>query len=301
MKREYDIMELDLAPMKGITCWAFRASVIGATDSYTEYINLKSLLNIKAKGWDKVDTYSIAGQRQWLQILTHDIRDISIFPKILKEFCLTNPERAHIYGININAGCPDPAVITAGDGAALIKRIKRLKELIQAFIGEPNSHAFQIGVKLRLGLNEREMNYNKVLILLEELKSLEDPRIAPLIVHFKHAKQTSKEPPHWEFLESFINADIPFIINGSIKEPKDIEQIQKKISSGSRQSWDKIISGIMIGREAIRNPECFNLFEKNLRMNDDKSWNDYFIENLKFHPPKSQFIANFRKLYSMEL
>ena len=290
-------MELHLAPMKGITCWAFRASVIGATDSYTEYINLKSLLKVDAKGWDNIDTYNIVGQRQWLQILTHDIREISIFPKILKEFCSTNPERAHIYGVNINAGCPDPAVITAGDGAALIKRIRRLKELIQAFIGKPNSHAFQISVKLRLGLNEKEMKYNKILKFLEELKSLEDPRISPPIVHFKHAKQTSKEPPHWELLESLINADVPIIINGSIKEPEDIEQIQKRLSSRSQQSWDKIISGIMLGREVIRNPECFKQFEKNLRIPEGKNWNDYFMENLKRHPPKNQFFANFRKFY----
>ena len=257
-------MELHLAPMKGITCWAFRASIIGATDSYSEYINLRSLLRIKSKGWDNVDTYNIVGQRQWLQILTHDIRDISIFPKILKEFCSTNPERAHIYGVNINVGCPDPAVITAGDGAALIKRIKRLKDLIQAFLGKAESHIFQISVKLRLGLNEREMKYNKILEFLEELKSLEDPRISPPIVHFKHAKQTSKEPPHWEVLESLINADVPLIINGSIKEPKDLEKIQEILSSRSQQKWDKNIRGIMIGREAIRNPDCFKLFEKNI-------------------------------------
>ena len=258
-------MDLHLAPMKGITCWAFRSSVIGATDSYTEYINLKSLLKIKAKGWDNVDTYNIVGQRQWLQILTHDIRDISIFPKILNEFCSTNPERSHIYGVNINAGCPDPAVITAGDGAALIKRIRRLKELIQAFLGKGNSHAFQISVKLRLGLNEKEMNNNKILDFLEELKSLEDPRISPPIVHFKHAKQTSKEPPHWELLDPLINAEVPIIINGSIRGPKDIEQIQQTLSSSSQKSWDKIISGIMIGREVIKNPECFKQFEKNLK------------------------------------
>ena len=291
-------MELHLAPMKGITCWAFRASIIGATDSYTEYINLKSLLNINATGWDNVDTFNIEGQRQWLQILTHDIKDISIFPKILQEFCSSNPERAHIYGVNINAGCPDPEVITAGDGAALIKRIKRLKDLIQAFLGEPNSHAYQISVKLRLGLNEREMKYNKVLDFLKELKSLEDSRISPPIVHFKHAKQPSKEPPHWELLESLINAEVPLIINGSIKEPQDLEKIQEILSSSSQQNWDKNIRGIMIGREVIRNPECFKQFEKNLIISDDKNWNEYFIENLKRYPPKNQFTVNFRKFYS---
>ena len=290
-------MELHLAPMKGITCWAFRASIIGATDSYTEYINLKSLLNINTTGWDNVDTFNIEGQRQWLQILTHDIRDISIFPKILQEFCSTHPERAHIFGVNVNVGCPDPAVITAGDGAALIKRTKRLKDLIQAFLGKPNSHAYHISVKLRLGLNEREMKYNKVLDFLDELKSLDDSRISPPIVHFKHAKQTSLELPHWELLESLINADVPLIINGSIKEPQDLEKIQDILSSRSQQKWDKNIRGIMIGREVIKNPECFKKFEKNLRISEEKNWNDYFIENLKKIPPQNQFMANFRKLY----
>ncbi|GAH13361.1 unnamed protein product, partial [marine sediment metagenome] len=111
--------------MKNISCWAFRALFPEATDSYTEMINLKELVNLKRRAWDNVDTFSINNQRQWVQVLTNNINDISRLPECLEKFCSDNPERANIYGACINACCPDPRVISAGEGAALIKRTKR--------------------------------------------------------------------------------------------------------------------------------------------------------------------------------
>ena len=253
-------MEFHLAPLKNISCWAFRAMFHGVTDSYTEMISLKSLIMNKQKAWENVDTFSIPGQRQWLQVLTNNLRDIAKLPRCLSQYYFNNPDRTNIYGVNINAGSPDPEIIAAGEGAALVKRTKRLKELIEAFLEKPDSHSFHVSCKMRLGLNAREMNFNKVRDFLEEIRIIDDPRLSPTIVHFKHVQQTSQEAPHWEFLESILDVGVPIIINGGIGMPKHVDQIRERLKFQYQKSWNKLISGIMIGRTAIKDPNCFELF-----------------------------------------
>ncbi len=291
-------MEFHLAPMKNISCWAFRASILGITDSYVEMINLDSLLNNKENAWNLIDTYPIKNQKQWLQILTHNLKDISLLPKILNEFFKNNPERSNIYGVNINAGCPDPNIISAGDGAALIKRTKRLFDLIKSYLSAPESQNLHLSCKLRLGLNEKEMNYNKIVDFLETLRSIDDHRLKPPIIHFKHAKQSSNEKCHWEFLESLLDTHIPVIINGDISVPNDINTIKKILPNKQQNQWDNLIAGIMIGRGVLKNPICFKAFNpiKDVKI-DENQWKKLLYKNLKLHPPQKKFLVNLSNVY----
>ena len=167
-------------------------------------LNLKELIISKKRTWDNIDTFSIKTQYQWVQVLRNNVNDISHLPTCLETFCRDHPERAHIYGVCINACCPDFRVISAGEGAALVKRTKRLRDLIMAFLGEPNSHHFNINCKILLGLNSKEMYYYKFLDFLNTIQSIKDARLKPTIIHFKHAKQSSKSDPHWELLQTHI-------------------------------------------------------------------------------------------------
>ena len=290
-------MQLHLAPMKNFTCWAFRASIPSVTDSYTEMINLHDLLKNKEQAWNGLDTYYIQNQRQWIQILTHDEKEISLLPNRLKQFFNDFKDKSHIYGVNINVGCPDNAIIAAGDGAALIKRTKRLIDLIKAFLGEPESHCLHISVKFRLGLNAKEMLFKKFLDFLENVRTIEDPRLAPPIFHFKHARESSQEEPHWEFIEDLIDTNVPIIINGNIDSPQYINKIQEKVSKKSKESWKKSILGVMMGRAALKNPYCFSqfdLFDKNSEL---IPWEEILKQNLRIHPPQERYVSNFSKLY----
>ena len=282
--------------MKNISCWAFRALFPEATDSYTEMINLKELVNLKRRALDKVDTFSINNQRQWVQVLTNNINDISRLPECLEKFCSDNPERAHIYGACINACCPDQRVISAGEGAALIKRTKRLKDLIMAFLGEPNSHPFHINCKILLGLNSKEMNYHKFLDFLKLIQSINDARLKPIIIHFKHAKQSSKSQPHWELLETALIADIPIIINGNICTNQDVQNIINKLPLKSQKKCRTLISGIMMGRAAIKDLNCFQSFisSPNKRVISKKT---LIVDNLNKHPPQRRFYENTKHFY----
>jgi len=282
--------------MKNISCWAFRALFPEATDSYTEMLNLKELINLKRRAWDNIDTHSINNQHQWVQVLTNNINDISRLPECLENFCRDNPERANIYGVCINVCCPDPRVISAGEGAALIKRTKRLRDLIMAFLGEPNSHPFHINCKIRLGLNSKEMNYYKFLDFLNILQSINDVRLKPTIIHFKHAKQTSKSNPHWELLETALIADMPIIINGNICTNQDVEKIIKKLPLKSQRKCRTLISGIMMGRAAIKDLNCFQSFISSpyKRVISKKT---LIVDNLNKHPPQRRFYENNKHFY----
>lgn len=287
-------MEYHLAPLYNISCWAFRASCAGATDSYTEMIDLNPLLGEKYTAWDDVDTFNIPKQRQWVQILVNNPSYIEKFPSKLKEFEQQTPDRANIYGININAGCPSPGVIQAGQGAALIKRTNRIQKLITAFLGKKESHSYKLSIKLRLGLNFFEMRENIILETLEMISSIDDPRLKPTIIHFKHADQTSEEPERWELLEAILDQNLPIIINGGISYPKQLITLKQNLPVRQHLLWDKNIRGLMIGRAAMKDLNIFSHFNP---MDELSNWREKLQSNLKLHLPPARILSTINELY----
>jgi tRNA-dihydrouridine synthase len=289
-------MQYHLAPLYNISCWAFRAACAGATDSYTEMIDLNPLLGENPTAWDDVDTFNIPHQRQWVQILVNNPVYLAKFPAKLQQFQQLNPDRANIYGININAGCPSPGVIQAGQGAALIKRITRIKKLLDAFLKNPINHTFKISVKLRLGLNLQELNNNIILDTLETIASMEDPRISPPIIHFKHAEQTSEEPERWELLEAILDLQIPIIINGGIMYPKQLNTIKQSLPVRQHEQWNKNIKGIMIGRAAMKDLNIFSHFSPKVL---PIQWKTQLQQNLYIHSPATRMMTTLHELYKL--
>ncbi len=294
-------MQYHLAPLKNISSWAFRSLAKGATDSYTEMINLKQLLNTNSNKWNLIDTFEIKDQNQWIQVISNKKEEFSRFSNILQEFCEKYPKKSHFKGINLNAGCPDPNIISSGQGAALISKASYMQKIISEFLGDFGEHNFRFSVKMRLGLDMNEMNENKFLDFLEMLKSMDDSRLSPPIIHFKHANQDSFELPRWDLLEVALSANIPIIINGNIEYPQDLNKIKKKLPYKFQNLWSNLIYGIMIGRMAIKNPYCFQKFhpttkkDKNLDLSDQ--WEKIFRNNLQIHPPNERFIQKYQELY----
>ncbi|MBN1216870.1 MAG: tRNA-dihydrouridine synthase family protein [Candidatus Lokiarchaeota archaeon] len=290
-----------LAPMKNITCWAFRNSFSYISDSYTEMLNLNSLLYQKEKALELIDTYEIPNQNQWLQILTHSLSDMKALPKFIVDFCYNYPKRKFIYGVNINACCPEPDIIRAGDGAALIKRTKRLINLFNTFLNSSNIDFIKISCKMRLGINQQEMKYKKVLQLLEEIEKLDDDRIAPTIIHFRHARQNSDSRPHWEYLEDILNCEYKIIINGGISTIDDVYKIQSQFQNIEIKKWKNTILGIMIGKAILKNPLYINSFlgTMNIKINLI-DWKEKLIKGLERYKPSNRFITELNKIYHIK-
>ncbi len=257
------IMEFHLAPMQNISCWAFRASFQGVTDSYSEMIGIDQVLKNSNHAAETMDFYPVPDQRQWLQVITNSPNTIAQLPSHLQQWQSEHPESSTLYGVNINAGCPSPEVIRAGEGVGLIKFTARLKHMVQVFLGDLDSHPFHISVKMRLGVNAAEMRHNKFADFLRSLTDIDDPRLSPTILHFKHANQTSAEPERWEFLEVALDAGVPIIINGALSQPSDLHKIQSLLPSRLRgKIWENQIPRNNDRTGGNKRSNCFFRFSK---------------------------------------
>jgi tRNA-dihydrouridine synthase len=140
------------------------------------------------------------------------------------------------------------------------------------------------------------MYFHKFLDFLNAIQSINDARLKPSIIHFKHAKQSSKSKPHWELLETALIADVPIIINGNIYTNQDVQKIIKKLPLKSQKKCRTLISGIMIGRAAIKNLNCFQTFISSPNKSEI-SKKTLLVDNLNKHRPHGRFYKNFKDFY----
>jgi tRNA-dihydrouridine synthase len=242
-------MEIQLASMENVTCWAFRKLMQGVTDSYTGIFSMNYLIT-RAKAWREIDTFKIENQRQWIQVATSKEKECSDFLKEIDLRLKLEPEKDNVYGLQLNLSCPSPNIIKIGQGPALIKRTKKVASLLNELLKQDK---YKISLKTRLGLNETELREKKILNLFSELETIKDKNFTEVVVHFKHAKQSSSLDYDYSLLKELADFDIPLVINGGIKTYTDFNNIMKTLNSQQRRN----IKGLMIGREALKNPDCF--------------------------------------------
>ena len=243
-------MEIHLASMENITCFAFRSLMQGVTDSYTGMISMGYLIE-RHKAWKEVDMFPIEGQKQWLQVLTSREKEVSDFFKRMDEKLVENKLSGSLdglYGIQLNCSCPSPIIIKVGQGSALIKRPGRVVDLVHGLLKQDK---FKVSIKTRLGLNEFEVKEGRIFKLFDELEKIKDPNFTEVVVHFRHAKEKSTGSYDYSCLKELCDYNIPIVINGGIKNYRDFNNIVKTIPKR------KNIKGLMIGREALVNPDCF--------------------------------------------
>ena len=225
-------MKLWLAPLEGVSDCAFRTLCFqyGADLTFTEMIRVDSLV--------KKNTSSLA-----LLDLKNDtptgIQLLAVRPQILKQFVKDfSSYEITPQCFNLNLGCPSPDVIIQGGGAALVKRTKRVVELVEIL----KKLGYPVSVKIRLGLNAYEKEHKVYLNLLRDVDA------DAFIVHARHARQKSSEPADWTVFEECLVTGKHIIPHGDIATKEDIDYF-KKLG----------IKEVMIGRAAVRNPSVFQL------------------------------------------
>lgn len=285
-------MEVHLAALENISCWAFRSICTGATDSYTGMLSL-NYLGRKNAAWKEIDMFQIKDQRQWIQVATSKEKEIIVFLKKLEEELKNNPSKDNIYGIQLNASCPSPEIIRIGQGPALIKRPTKVTNLLKELLKQGK---FQVGIKVRLGLNPTEVQQRKVLTLFEEIEKIDSPQFSRVTVHFKNAQDRSSTPYDYSLLKEMGFFKIPLIINGGIKSYQDFQQITANLKM-------KNIAGFMVGRAAIQNPDAFIAI--NNSMNGTKSSfrglkviSEEFEKRCRENMPKSAYLEKIKKYCS---
>ena len=163
------------------------------------------------------------------------------------------PEWNNIVAVDLNFGCPAPALSRRGAGPAQLRRRSKIRALFEVLHEWKKSTSLQsikaVGAKVRLGNNEREQYYKVYLPVAEAAAE----NLDYLTVHARHAEQRSRDPPTWDAIREIkesVKDDAPhlkIIGNGDIRTRDDVKKIQEQTGC----------DGVMIGRAAMRNPWCF--------------------------------------------
>lgn len=228
--------------MEGYSNTVFRTLAFhhGADMTFTEMSHVQGILRKSKDTLNKINAKDNTPVQ--VQILSSSEKKLE---KLLSGY----KEHEGFRGFNLNLSCPSRNVIRQGKGAAMIKRATKTHSLVELI----RDHGFPVSLKIRLGLNQFEKD-NK--LYLNTLSGV-DPDF--FIVHAKHARQTSQESEDYTIFRECVEASrgIPVIANGSIDSVNKIRMLQ-----------DQGISGVMIGRPAISNPQIFDELKNELGINN---------------------------------
>ncbi|MDP7207634.1 MAG: tRNA-dihydrouridine synthase family protein, partial [Candidatus Bathyarchaeota archaeon] len=235
-------LEFMLAPLERYTDSVFRTLCHnhGADLTFTEMAHVESFLNRNRGSLEKIKIRDSTPVQ--IQILSGNEGKLNRFLTDFKPF-------DGFKGFNLNLSCPSRDVIRQGKGAAMVKRGAKTARLVSLI----RDYGYPVSVKIRLGLNRKE-KANK--IYLNNLRGV-DPDF--FVVHAKHAAQGSDAKEDNSVYPECVEAarGIPVVANGSIETPK---MVQTLIKMG--------VSGVMMGRPALRNSAIFDYLKNELGVND---------------------------------
>lgn len=223
------VFQLMLAPMENYTNSEFRELCYkkGADSTFTEMARISALARNNKSTLAKINIPKPVPT--YIQLIGSNEKDLNRF---LQNY---QPQKGFL-GFNLNLGCPSPDMIQRGLGCALVKRISKVKKLVQTI----RNQGYPVSIKLRLGMNRFEKEKKTYLNLINEADA------DFFIVHARHGKETNKDPADFQVYKRCVETNKIIIANGDIKTK---EQIQYLKSLG--------IKGAMIGRAALKNPSIF--------------------------------------------
>lgn len=141
--------------------------------------------------------------------------------------------------LDINMGCPVPKVVNNGEGSALMKNPKLVREIVSKM-----SKAIEkpVTVKIRKGFDEEHIN------AVEIAKIAEDAGAAAIAVHGRTREQYYSGKADWEIIAKVKEAvSVPVIGNGDVTDADSAMRMMKETGC----------DGVMIGRAVQGNPWIF--------------------------------------------
>jgi len=221
-----------LAPMAGVTDWAFRTvcAELGAAVTVTEMVSSRALVyqDKKSRGLLRKTPSGICGA----QIFGND-------PAIMAEAAGIALELSGCDFIDINMGCPMPKIAGNGDGCALMQNVElaaRIVEAVAAAVPVP------VTVKMRKGWDKGSVN------CAELAQAVEAAGAAAVCVHGRTKTMLYSGTADWDCIRAVREAvKIPVVANGDIFDAEAALRCEKRTGAEL----------LMIGRSAFGNPWVF--------------------------------------------
>lgn len=221
-----------LAPMAGVTDWAFRTvcAELGAAVTVTEMVSSRALVyqDKKSRGLLRKTPSGVCGA----QIFGND-------PAIMAEAAGIALELSGCDFIDINMGCPMPKIAGNGDGCALMQNVElaaRIVEAVAAAVPVP------VTVKMRKGWDKGSVN------CAELAQAVEAAGAAAVCVHGRTKTMLYSGTADWDCIRAVREAvKIPVVANGDIFDAEAALRCEKR--TGAQL--------LMIGRSAFGNPWVF--------------------------------------------
>lgn len=141
--------------------------------------------------------------------------------------------------LDFNMGCPVPKVVNNGEGSALMKNPRLVRDILSALVKAVDK---PVTVKIRRGFDDAHCN------AVEIAKIAEDCGVAAIAVHGRTREQYYSGRADWESIRQVKQAvKIPVIGNGDVDSPRKAREMLEQTGC----------DGVMIGRAAQGNPWIF--------------------------------------------
>ncbi|MCQ2400427.1 MAG: tRNA-dihydrouridine synthase family protein [Lachnospiraceae bacterium] len=227
------MMDLYFAPLEGIGNHIYRNTYRkhyeGVDRFYTPFIDVNSVGEMK--------------RRNLNDVLPENNRRTCIVPQLLiKNAVEFKGASVHLMAfgydeVNINMGCPYGTVVKKGKGAGLLSDTDNLRRLLSEIIPES---PMKVSVKMRIGIDDPETG-------CEIMEVLNEFPLSEVIIHPRLQKEFYEGAIHEDVLKDMYGmSENPVAINPGISCPADFFSFSERYPG---------VTGIMIGRKLVSNPE----------------------------------------------
>ena len=232
--------DLVLAPMAGVTDWAFRSicAELGAAVTVTEMVSSRALV------------YHDKKSLRLLRKTPTGLCGAQLFgsdPAVMAEAAGLALEASCADFIDLNMGCPMPKIVGNGDGCALMRDETLAAKIVEAVRG---AVSVPVAVKMRTGWDKGSVN------CVNLAQAVEAAGASAVTVHGRTKTMLYSGVADWDAIRAVVEVvKILVIANGDVFD--ETAALRCKARTGA--------AGYMIGRAAFGDPWIFSRVQAALR------------------------------------